>query len=87
MSDLSSYREKAANLGKLANQAETEKDYQRAFDYYTKALDIFSHMIKCKCPTISNKYVDEKNSKLVEIYKMKADEYFERAMYLKKQVL
>jgi len=76
MSDLSSYREKAANLGKLANQAETEKDYQRAFDYYTKALDIFSHMIKY-----------EKNSKLVEIYKMKADEYFERAMYLKKQVL
>lgn len=58
MSDLSSYREKAANLGKLANQAETEKDYQRAFDYYTKALDIFSHMIKCKYshiyyPTIS----------------------------------
>lgn len=49
MSDLSSYREKAANYGKLANQAETDKDYSQAFEYYTKALDIFSHMIKCKC--------------------------------------
>jgi len=48
MSDLSSYREKAANYGKLANQAETDKDYSQAFEYYTKALDIFSHMIKCK---------------------------------------
>ena len=48
MSDLSSYREKAANYGKLANQAETDKDYTQAFEYYTKALDIFSHMIKCK---------------------------------------
>lgn len=28
--------------------------------------------------------IDEKNPKLVEIYKRKADEYFERAAYLKK---
>jgi hypothetical protein len=41
MSDLSAYREKAANYGKQANQAEMEKDYQGAFDFYTKALDIF----------------------------------------------
>jgi len=31
--------------------------------------------------------IDEKNPKLVEIYKRKADEYFDRAAYLKKQVL
>jgi hypothetical protein len=31
--------------------------------------------------------IDEKNPKLIEIYKRKADEYLERAMYLKKQVL
>lgn len=48
MSDLSSYRDKVANLGKIANQAEQDKDYQKAFEHYTKALDIFSHMIKCK---------------------------------------
>jgi hypothetical protein len=54
MSDLSSYREKAANYGKLANQAETDKDYTQAFEYYTKALDIFSHMIKCKCLSEAN---------------------------------
>jgi len=48
MSDLSSYRDKAANYGKLANQAEQEKNWEAAFEYYTKALDIFAHMMKCK---------------------------------------
>lgn len=117
MSDLSSYRDKAANYGKLANQAEQEKDYAGAFEYYTKALDIFSHMIKCKFQTnkkdsalnksasigceadkiylrihIQSGFlkccnIDEKNPKLIEIYKRKAEEYFERAAYLKKQVI
>ena len=31
--------------------------------------------------------VDEKNPKLIEIYKQKAGEYLDRAAYLKKQVL
>ena len=31
--------------------------------------------------------IDEKNPKLKEIYQRKAEEYFERASYLKKQVL
>ena len=48
MSDFSSYREKVANYGKMAHQAETDKNYEAAFEYYTKALDIFAHMIKCK---------------------------------------
>ena len=48
MSDLSSYRDKVAQYGKQANQAEQDKDFQLAFEYYTKALDIFQHMIKCK---------------------------------------
>ena len=51
MSDLSAYRDKAANFGKQANQAENDKDYAGAFEFYMKALDIFQHMIKCKCPT------------------------------------
>ena len=48
MSDFSAYREKVANLGKQAHQAESEKNYEAAFEYYTKALEIFAHMIKCK---------------------------------------
>ena len=51
MSDFSSYREKVANYGKLAHQAETEQNYELAYEQYTKALDIFMHMIKCK-PTL-----------------------------------
>ncbi len=45
---MSSYREKVANLGKAATQAEADKKYEEAFEYYTKALEIFNHMIKCK---------------------------------------
>ena len=48
MSDFTAYREKVANFGKLAHQAETDKNYEQAYEYYTKALDIFMHMIKCK---------------------------------------
>jgi hypothetical protein len=51
MSDLSAYRDKAANFGKQANQAENDKDYASAFEFYMKALDIFQHMIKCKLPS------------------------------------
>ncbi len=50
-SELSAYRDKAANFGKQANQAEDDKDYAGAFEFYMKALDIFQHMIKCKCHT------------------------------------
>jgi hypothetical protein len=42
-----------AEYGRLANQAEGEKKYQNAYDYYIKALDIFSHMVKCKTYTPS----------------------------------
>lgn len=31
--------------------------------------------------------IDEQNKKLVDIYRQKAEEYFDRAAYLKKQVL
>lgn len=58
MSDFTAYREKVAALGKQAQQAETDKNYEAAYDYYMKALDIFMHMMKY-----------EKNVKLKEIYK------------------
>jgi hypothetical protein len=48
MGDLSHYRDKVAQFGRMANQAEQDKDYQSAYDNYLKALDIFQHMIKCK---------------------------------------
>ena len=47
MSDFSQYREKAAKYGKEAHQAEADKNYELAYECYTKALDIFMHMIKC----------------------------------------
>ena len=50
MGDMSSYREKVANFGKQASQAEADKNYEQAFDYYMKALEIFAHMMKCKLP-------------------------------------
>lgn len=48
MSDFTAYREKVAQYGKLAASAEKEEKYDAAYEYYTKALDIFMHMIKCK---------------------------------------
>lgn len=82
MSDLSSYRDKVAILGKLANDAEKNQNYEEAYLNYTKALDIFMHMIKCKYLitfnhlTIISDIIDfnflfivEKNPRLVEIYK------------------
>ena len=51
MSDLKNYREQVAELGKLANQAETDKQYDVAYAHYMNALDIFVHLIKCKLLT------------------------------------
>jgi hypothetical protein len=65
-----------AEYGRLANQAEGEKKYQNAYDYYIKALDIFSHMVKY-----------EKNPKLIEIYKTNQLKYLMRAEEIKKEVL
>jgi len=48
MGDLTMYREKVAELGRQANQAEGEQKYKEAYNFYVKALDIFSHMITCK---------------------------------------
>lgn len=50
MSDLKAYREQVANLGKLANEAETAKQYEQAVDYYAQAIEIFFHLCKCKLP-------------------------------------
>jgi len=48
MGDLKAYREQVAELGKLANSAETDKRYDEAYAHYMNALDIFVHLIKCK---------------------------------------
>lgn len=61
MSDFSAYREKVANYGKAAHQAETDQNYELAYENYTKALDIFMHMIKCKL-SIDKAYVLQKNN-------------------------
>lgn len=48
MSDLGHYRDQVAELGKKAKASEDEKNYEDAFHYYTKALELFNHMVKCK---------------------------------------
>ena len=48
MSDLSQYRQKVTDLGKMAVQAEKNEDYQQAYEHYVAALNIFKHLIKCK---------------------------------------
>jgi len=48
MTDLTSYRQKAIDLGKMAVAAEEAKDYEQAYNHYYSALKIFMHMIKCK---------------------------------------
>src|SRR5947208_2580321 len=99
MVDFTAYRDKVSNYGKLAHAAEKEEKYDQAYEYYTKALDIFMHMIKCKYHKITSStfltylneslpfLIDEKNPKLIDIYKQKMGEYLERAEYLKKTVL
>ena len=76
MTDLTRYREKVAKVSKAAHQADEEKEYEKAFQLYTNALDIFTHLIKW-----------EQNKKLIEIYKMKAEEYLQRAEFIKKEIL
>lgn len=73
-----------AEYGRLANQAEGEQKYKIAYDYYIKALDIFSHMITCKTPRPQDLFLlDEKNPKLIDIYKRKQREYLLRAEEIK----
>ena len=48
MSDLSSYRQQVADLGKKAVQCEADKNYEEAYHHYHSALKIFMHLIKCK---------------------------------------
>lgn len=43
-----------ANLGKMAAQADNEGKYEEAIDYYTRAVEIFKHMMKCKSTTQLN---------------------------------
>jgi len=86
MSDLKPYREQVAELGKLANQAETDKQYEQAYGYYMSALDVFVHLIKCKSQYLFILLV-EKNPQLVKIYKDRMAQYLNRAEYIKKTVL
>jgi len=48
MGDFQVYRDRVANLGKLAAEADNSQRYEEAIDYYTKAVEIFKHMIKCR---------------------------------------
>ena len=46
MGDFQVYRDRVANLGKLAAEADNAQRYEEAIEHYTKAVEIFKHMIK-----------------------------------------
>lgn len=82
MSDLSGYREKVKSYGMAAVAAEDRKDYDNAKDNYLKACDILVHLIKCtnfSFSFLTRSLSDEKNSRLVTIFKDKLKEYMGRA--------
>ena len=73
-----------AEYGRLANQAEGEQKYKIAYDYYIKALDTFTHIITCKSsPQDLFFLIDEKNPKLIDIYKRNQRDYLIRAEEIK----
>ena len=86
MSDLSSYRQQVADLGKKAVQCEADKNYEEAYHHYHSALKIFMHLIKCKLINLFNP-VDEKNDNLKAVYKDKMGQFLDRAEYIKKTAL
>lgn len=49
MGDLSGHRDRASKLIQAAKGNEDKEEWTEAFDNYMKALEIFNHMIKCKC--------------------------------------
>ena len=49
MSDLTSYRAQVTEYGKRATEAEQGQRYEEAYGYYMQALEVFMHLIKCKC--------------------------------------
>ena len=51
MTDLSNYRQRVADCGTKAQECEKNEDYEGAYKYYISALEIFMHLIKCKCAT------------------------------------
>ena len=80
MSDLSGYREKVKQYGMAAVAAEDRKDYENAKDCYLKACDVLVHLIKCTgFSFLTRSPADEKNSRLVSIFKEKLSEYMGRA--------
>lgn len=48
MGDLSTYRERAKVYGEMALKADNEQRYDDACKNYIKAIEVFSHIIKCK---------------------------------------
>jgi hypothetical protein len=90
--DLSHYRDRVAAMGKKARNADSEGDFEAAFDLYMKALEIFAHLIKCKarvgwmCLCIKL-LIGEQNKRLTEIYREKADEYMVRAETIKREII
>jgi len=73
MSDVSSMREKAFIVAKVATQLDNEKKYQEAINKYTETIEIFMFLMKY-----------DKNPAIIPKYKAHLEEYLKRAEDLKK---
>jgi len=60
-----------------------EKKYEEALRKYIESIEYFNHVLKCKK---LDYLLDEKNKSLAGSLKSKAEEYLQRAMYLKKHI-
>ena len=60
MTDLNHYRNQVGELTKKAKAHEDKEEYEQAYQTYISALDIFTHLLKCKIQfslVISDKFV------------------------------
>ena len=95
MSDLSSYRQQVTEYGKKATEAEKNEQWDQAYGHYMAALEVFTHLIKCRSNwNLWNSYwlfelyfIVEKNPSLKKLYTDKMGQYMSRAEYIKKTVL
>jgi hypothetical protein len=54
MTDLSTYRDKAINLAKIACSLDKQEKYEEAYKHYLEAIEYFLYVVKCKHKFVQN---------------------------------
>jgi hypothetical protein len=63
MTDLSTYRDKAINLAKIACSLDKQEKYEEGYKHCLEAVEYFLYVVKCK-----HKFVQNKHSFLFEFH-------------------